>query len=852
MGKLPVGGTRRHHMRLRDLFRRWRTTVRGASQPARAERGVALLLTLGILSLLLIVAMSFAFSTRTERMAAGVNADIVKARLLCESGLEQVMGAIRAACAANPTVYPGTRFFADPGDFAGGNTNPWRGRRYLPSMGFYSVIDVESSLAVDMGTCTFTPLWPIIPSGVNKASYTNIYDTTELIGRLAYVVIDNAGMIDPGAVVSATANEALGQETVLGRNPQEIQLGAIPGISAGVADGFRSSMPANGRWYSYYHMARTLSPASSGTGANPSDWESCLATLAPQSKSIEAWRETPTMDTDYCRLDLSNTNWNAATVAGIKANPATIYDGTATTSTSIPWLATLKESVTAADMSNQVAANLIDYCDANGTATTDFALANWPNWPLNPAFINPPTASYCGLENAPYINEIAISVTHTEPGPGTHNLTINIQVELANIYSTANAPSIIVALKFGAPLPPPSVPTPPWGYNPMSGTTTLLPGLPLAVAANSYGVTAVQQLQCAWGGAPGSPLLPLNISDIRIWLIPQGLMAPVPILDFASIGGFAPYAALAVGATVFADAEASDPRCNGRPQDWTRTGFAIAAPSTIGAINSAAVPSGRARDDTETVADPKDGLSTAFIRNAPPQSLWELGCIHRGEPWRTLNLRRFNNTATAATDKFYDNGDANILDQVKLSNDNERRGYVNMNSPQAIVWRTLLNGLSAGGSELGFKVGCTYASPGTTGAVMTQAQISSMAAAILAINGTDGGSAQINRGALALAPQLSDGSVVTQNTNRIQEEIIGKLAGLLTTRSNYFTALLVGQSVKDLGTVTGLPASPDIRIYAGAPTKTCRILAEQRMLVYLSRDVYTNQFAVEQVEYLDR
>ena len=32
-------------------------------------------------------------------------------------------------------------------------------------------------------------------------------------------------------------------------------------------------------------------------------------------------------------------------------------------------------------------------------------------------------------------------------------------------------------------------------------------------------------------------------------------------------------------------------------------------------------------------------LSTAYIRNAPMQSLWELGVIHRGAAWQTLNLK---------------------------------------------------------------------------------------------------------------------------------------------------------------------------------------------------------------------
>ena len=37
--------------------------------------------------------------------------------------------------------------------------------------------------------------------------------------------------------------------------------------------------------------------------------------------------------------------------------------------------------------------------------------------------------------------------------------------------------------------------------------------------------------------------------------------------------------------------------------------------------------------------DATNHLSTAYIRNAPMQSLWELGVIHRGAAWQTLNLK---------------------------------------------------------------------------------------------------------------------------------------------------------------------------------------------------------------------
>jgi hypothetical protein len=75
---------------------------------ARGQRGIALLLSLGVLSLLLVLAMSFAYTARTERQAAGVNADLVKARLFCKSAQER--------CMANVSAITSTFDDSDPGN----------------------------------------------------------------------------------------------------------------------------------------------------------------------------------------------------------------------------------------------------------------------------------------------------------------------------------------------------------------------------------------------------------------------------------------------------------------------------------------------------------------------------------------------------------------------------------------------------------------------------------------------------------------------------------------------------------------------------------------------------------------
>ena len=108
--------------------------------------------------------------------------------------------------------------------------------------------------------------------------------------------------------------------------------------------------------------------------------------------------------------------------------------------------------------------------------------------------------------------------------------------------------------------------------------------------------------------------------------------------------------------------------------------------------------------DKEETADPADPawwgeekekhISTAVIRNAPMRSPWELGFIHRGIPFQTINLKKaggIDDTGTFPADKpfelskfndwgdeavpdvnsskgtKYENGDGGILEQVKMT-----------------------------------------------------------------------------------------------------------------------------------------------------------------------------------------
>ena len=110
--------------------------------------------------------------------------------------------------------------------------------------------------------------------------------------------------------------------------------------------------------------------------------------------------------------------------------------------------------------------------------------------------------------------------------------------------------------------------------------------------------------------------------------------------------------------------------------------------------------------DNEEVADPAwsdddsdHHLSTAFIRNAPMRSLWELGVIHRGKAWQTINLTNAmrpgaetepirnedmrqpgdGDSTWEESGTSFAGGDGGLLEQVKIADGAYCYGKLNVN-----------------------------------------------------------------------------------------------------------------------------------------------------------------------------
>ena len=139
------------------------------------------------------------------------------------------------------------------------------------------------------------------------------------------------------------------------------------------------------------------------------------------------------------------------------------------------------------------------------------------------------------------------------------------------------------------------------------------------------------------------------------------------------------------------DTQANDPRQNlgyGRqPGDWSTPLFSdneSAVNMTLGAMNNT-INLG-SNHDNEKRTNPSyagnDSISTAYIRHGQMLSLWELGAIHRGAPWQTINLKCAPSRGTAMD--AYQNGDGHLLDHVALASSTDRAndavpGLINLN-----------------------------------------------------------------------------------------------------------------------------------------------------------------------------
>lgn len=123
---------------------------------------------------------------------------------------------------------------------------------------------------------------------------------------------------------------------------------------------------------------------------------------------------------------------------------------------------------------------------------------------------------------------------------------------------------------------------------------------------------------------------------------------------------------------------ADDPRHNLRAEDWSEQTSSLGKANNGNTCQGATYSPENGWDKDPETAMANNTNSTAYIRHAPMESLWELGAIHRAAPWQTLNFKRpkaisAKSNADRLTENLttkgggaYGEGDFRILDQVTM------------------------------------------------------------------------------------------------------------------------------------------------------------------------------------------
>ena len=429
---------------LRRVLRQQKARRAAVGATHDGEQGFTLMLTLGFLGVLLIIMLSLAVTAHTERRSASVASDLIRSRMFARSGLERAMAYLETQFKGD--VYPGTTFYRP------GTGSPWNGRGYLASVNGADVAGIQEALSVTLAGAQFTPSDTLHPSvgwiPVKSSQRVGNANVDVLVGRYAFLMIDESGKIDPTMAVSETEPEYPGVTQRVGASPAEICL-ADAGLSS--VDLFRSEtatngpagkMPSGARWFSVNHIIRALQPSSP-------DLDAMLKSLHPFSEDTEKfWRDKDgdgvwSSGEDEDRLDL------AATLSLTELYELFVGADKLSTDDDCEWLKELDNNAwvqawkASAGISTlqarqrvagQIAANVIDYADPDSipTPANIDALGE-----LIPGTTDlPGTYSIFGVENTWGVSEIALrvdtTIITTPAQPGACDIAGDININPGN------------------------------------------------------------------------------------------------------------------------------------------------------------------------------------------------------------------------------------------------------------------------------------------------------------------------------------------------------------------------------------------------------------------------------------
>ena len=210
---------------------------------ANSENGVALIMVLGLLTVMVLMAVTFAITMRTERLAAGNYADTVRARELVQVGLARAMNDMvvfgQYGLGTNGLSSPGSKVYPDwpvmvPYTVAYTNT----------SKNVYLVYATNGSTRANEAT-NFVPraLWAAATNAdylsasnhwllIESITYTNggVAETNRM-GRVKYLVLNCSGLLDAN-YAGGPAGTVVGVARVGSTSPADIAIGNLGEIKA--------------------------------------------------------------------------------------------------------------------------------------------------------------------------------------------------------------------------------------------------------------------------------------------------------------------------------------------------------------------------------------------------------------------------------------------------------------------------------------------------------------------------------------------------------------------------------------------------------------------------------------------
>lgn len=253
------------------------------------QAGITLLFTLGFLSVMLVMMLSLAMLSRSERHSASLSNDAVRTRLIAETAMERALAELRVGCKGE--VFPADTFLVPEDD------SDWDGRLLATRDASGTKGDLKAGVDEAMASSVLGREITPGEAPSNKVTWVPVLSTVTvdgvtskaIIGRYVYALMDQTGHIDPAAVVRRDQSEQSDLAVRTGYALTDVTLGDLGFVEPdrfnyGDAD-YPGKLPEVGRWFSLAHMIKNL---------NLTQDEVDLAnrTLSPFSHDTEVfWRD---------------------------------------------------------------------------------------------------------------------------------------------------------------------------------------------------------------------------------------------------------------------------------------------------------------------------------------------------------------------------------------------------------------------------------------------------------------------------------------------------------------------------------------------------------------------------------